>query len=229
MATINFTQGKFESFLDSGAPNNGGDVAFFVPDGTYSTAKTTYTTKALTTPNAHPLVLDAAGRATIYFEGDTDCRIRDSVAVTVYTQRNVNPQTTITVTNVTVPTTISSTTNDQHITTTADLTLPTAASAAAGWFVTIKNLDSVSHTISRGTSGDTINSVAAEFTLPARESIRFVVNAGVTGFDVYFNPLMEITAGVSGQVLGLDGSTPKWTTADLKNMGGKLYMFNNFK
>ena len=228
MAKINFVQGKFESFLDSGAVNNGGDVALFEPDGTYSTAKTTYTTYALTTPNAHPKVLDSAGRATLYFEGDADVRVRDSVAATVYTQRNINQSTAFTVTNVTVTTTISATTNAQYITTTADLTLPTASSAGAGWIVTIKNLDTISHTISRGTSGDTINSVAAEFTLPARESIRLAVNAGITGFDIYFNPLLEISSGTNGQVLSISGSTPAWTTADLKNMGGKLYMFNNF-
>lgn len=228
MAKINFVQGKFESFLDSGAPNNGGDVALFSPDGTFSTAKTTYTTYALTTPNAHPLTLDSAGRATLYFEGDADVRVRDSSAATIYTQRNVNPVTTITVTNVTVPTTISSSTNDQYITTIADLTIPTAASAGSGWFVTIKNIDTVSHTISRSTSGDTINALAAEFTLPAKQSIRMVVNSGVTGFDVYFNPLLEMTAGSEGQVLGISSGVAKYVDADLSAMGSQLYMFNNF-
>lgn len=227
MAKINFVQGKFESFLDSGAPNIGGDVALFSPDGTYSTAKTTYTTHALTTPNAHPLTLDSAGRATLYFEGDADVRVRDAAAATVYTQRNVNPVTAIAVTNVTIATSLSAATNDQYITTTANLTLPTAAAAGSGWFVTIKNLDTVSRTISRGTSGDTINSVAAEFSLPPRESIRLVVNAGVTGFDVYFNPLLEMSGEV-GQVPVLGASGPAWTTVDLVNPGSDLYMFNNF-
>lgn len=227
MAKINFVQGKFESFLDSGDVNNGGDVALFSPDGTYSTPKTTYTTFSLTTPNAHPKVLDSAGRATLYFEGDADVRVRDSAAATVYTQRNVNPVTTIVVTNVTTPTAISSTTNDQYITTTADLTLPTASAAGAGWFVTIKNLDTVIHTISRGTSGDSINSVVGEFNLPPRESIRLVVNSGVTGFDIYFNPLLEIS-GVAGQALVIGASGPAWTTVDLVNPGSDLYMFNNF-
>ena len=227
MAKINFVQGKFESFLDSGAVNNGGDVALFSPDGTYSTAKTTYTTYALTTPNAHPLVLNSAGRATLYFEGDADVRVRDSAGATVYTQRNVNPVTTISVTNVTVATTISATTNDQYITTTADLTLPTATAAGSGWFVTIKNLDTVSHSIARGTAGDTINSVSGEFSLPPRESIRLVVNAGITGFDVYFNPLLEIS-GSSGQAMVLGASGPAWTTVDLINPGSDLYLYINF-
>ena len=228
MAKINFVQGKFESFLDSGAVNNGGDVALFSPDGTYSTAKTTYTTYTLTTPNAHPLTLDSAGRAAIYFEGDADVRVRDSAGATVYTQRNINPLNTITVTNVTTVTTLSANTNDQYITTTADLTLPTATSAGSGWFVTVKNLDTVNRAITRGTSGDTINSLSAEFTLPPRESARFVVNSGITGFDVYFNPLLEITAGSSGQALVLGSSGPAWTTVDLVNAGSDLYLHDNF-
>lgn len=226
MAEINFVQGKFESFLDSGLPNSGGDVAFFEPDGAYSTAKTTYSNYTLTTPNAHPLVLDSAGRATVYFSGDADVRIRDSVAATVYTQRNVNPPNTITVVNYTVSSTIT-TAVDQYITTTADLTIPTAASAGSGWYVTIKNLDTISHTITRSSAGDTINSLAAEFTLPARESVRFVVNSGITGFDVYFNPLLEIS-GSTGQVMALGATGPAWQTADLLNSGSDIFLYNNY-
>lgn len=229
MATINFTQGKFESPpLSSGDVNNGGSVGFYSPDGAYSTPKTTYTTKELTTPNAHPLVLDSMGRGTVYFDGDADCRILDSTGGTVYDQRNVNPPSIISVTDVTVATTLSAAINNQYITTTADITIPTAAAAGSGWIATIKNLSTTSVSIIRSTSGDTINSLAAELTLPGRQSVVIAVNAGITGFDIYYNPLMEIASGSSGQVLSLADGVPAWTTADLKAMGSKLYMFNNF-
>ncbi len=229
MATINLVQGKFESPpLANGDVNNGGDVAFFAPDGTYSTTKTTYTTKALTTPNAHPLVLDSAGRGTVYFEGDADIRIRDSAGNTVYTQRNVNPQSTISVTNITTETTLSSSTTGQRITTTANIIIPTAASAGSGWFTEIKNIGSTSVNITQSTGADTINGSTSPFVLPAGQSISISVNAGVTGFDIFFNPLLEITTGTEGQVLGIKNGTARYISADLKAMGSKLYMFNNF-
>ena len=97
-STILFVSGKFLSFKNDGTTNNGGLVYFWEP-GT-STPKTTYSDSALTTPNAHPVVLDAAGWAVIYFSGNADLTVKDSASVTLYTQPNVNPDVTDYVTTV---------------------------------------------------------------------------------------------------------------------------------
>lgn len=184
MATTNFTAGQFQSFLNSGAVNNGGDVAFFVADGTYSTAKTTYTTSALSTPNAHPKVLDAAGRATIYFSGDADVRVRDSSGVTVYTQRNCSPQAVRTTSSESTDFTVGTQHVDSVIETTAGLTatLTSAATLGAGFAVTLVNSSSGNLTIGRANAGNTINGTAANITISPNSSVELIVNAAATGF-----------------------------------------------
>lgn len=58
-----------QQFLDSnGAPLAGGSVYFYVVGTT--TPKTTYQNQALTVPNTNPVVLNAAGRATIWGNGN---------------------------------------------------------------------------------------------------------------------------------------------------------------
>lgn len=57
-----------QQFCDgNGAPLAGGSVYFYVVGTT--TPKTTYQDQALSTPNTNPVVLDAAGRATIWGSG----------------------------------------------------------------------------------------------------------------------------------------------------------------
>lgn len=187
MASINFTQGKFESFLDSGAVNNGGDVALFTADGTFSTPKTTYTTSALSTPNAHPLVLDSAGRATVFFEGDADVRIRDSLAVTVYTQRNVNPSSVVTSHLFSANTTLDGTHAEAmvEVTGATTLSLTAAVTLGQGWRVNVKNSGTGSVTIARLAGGDKINGTASNITLPAGASVVIAVADAIDGFTTY--------------------------------------------
>ena len=57
-----------QQFLDNnGQPLAGGSVYFYTPGTT--TPKTTYQNSALTVPNTNPVILDAAGRATIWGSG----------------------------------------------------------------------------------------------------------------------------------------------------------------
>lgn len=57
-----------QQFCDlNGAPLAGGSVQFYEPGTT--TPKTTYQDPALSVPNSNPVILDAAGRATIWGSG----------------------------------------------------------------------------------------------------------------------------------------------------------------
>lgn len=58
-------QGKKFYFTDAGVPLAGGKI-YYYEAGT-DTLKDTYTSSAGTTPNSNPVVLDSAGRATIFF------------------------------------------------------------------------------------------------------------------------------------------------------------------
>jgi hypothetical protein len=72
------------------------------------------------------------------------------------------------------------------------LTLTDAATLGAGWNCHIFSTDSSnSTTIALATVTDTINGVAANFTLPARMGIKVEVNAAATGFEIqgYLNVL----------------------------------------
>lgn len=66
----------------TGAPLVGGRLYAFIP-GT-STPKDTYTTSAGTTPNTHPVVMDARGEAAIYWDGAYDVVLRDSADVLIW-------------------------------------------------------------------------------------------------------------------------------------------------
>lgn len=57
-----------QQFLDAnGQPLSGGTVYMFEPGTT--TPKATYQDSALSVPNSHPIILNSAGRATIWGNG----------------------------------------------------------------------------------------------------------------------------------------------------------------
>jgi hypothetical protein len=64
-----YTQHFVQFFDDNGNPLSGGKLYTYDAGGT--TPKATYTDAAGTTPNANPVVLDAAGRATVFLDGTT--------------------------------------------------------------------------------------------------------------------------------------------------------------
>src|SRR3990172_580529 len=224
--TLLFVPGEVLSFKNEGTPNAGGKV-YFWEAGT-STPKATYTTLALSIANAHPVILDSAGRATVYFSGDADVTVTDSDDVTLYTQPNVNPSQTTSSTHFTTNTTLDSTHNGKWITTTADITLPAAIAVGTGWQIHLKNLSTSSINAIRTSSSDTLNNAAATLILPANESLAIIVNDGETGFDIFYNPLLEVGTGIDGQVMGYGATGPAWQSVDLINAGNDLYLYANF-
>lgn len=89
MAVLNFLGGVKQLSDSNGNPLAGGKVYFF--DVGTATPKTSYTTSALATANAHPVVLDANGRANIWINGNADVTVRTSSDVLVYTESGINP------------------------------------------------------------------------------------------------------------------------------------------
>lgn len=82
MATL-LPEGK-QSFTNSaGAPLVGGKV--YTYDAGTSTPRTTYQDAAGTVPNANPVILDARGEATIFWNGAYKVILKDALDVTIWT------------------------------------------------------------------------------------------------------------------------------------------------
>ena len=92
MAT-QFLGTRYQSFKDDGTVNAGGSV-YFYETGT-STAKTTYSDSALSpaSANANPVVLNSAGAADIWYDGDADVTVKDSTGTTIDSYTSINPAT----------------------------------------------------------------------------------------------------------------------------------------
>lgn len=184
MATLNFISGKIVSLKDDGTVNAGGKVYFYVADGTYSSALTSYSDRPLTTPNANPLVLDSSGRGKAYISGNADCKITDSADVLIYNERDISPQNIKTVSTKSANFTVDTTYLDSVVETTAALTLSltSAATLGAGFSFTLVNTSDGTVTVARLNSGDTINGVVGNDTIPLNSSAEITVNAAATGF-----------------------------------------------
>lgn len=79
---------KFRAVDASGNPLAAGKVYTYSPGTTNN--KDTYSDRALTTPNANPVVLDAAGEADIYLSGPTKLVVKTSADVTIDTVDSVD-------------------------------------------------------------------------------------------------------------------------------------------
>lgn len=79
----------FTGFDDNGNPLVGGKLYTYAAGTT--TAQATYSDVSLTTPNANPVVLDSAGRATVYLLASSyKFVLKDSAGNTIRTQDNVS-------------------------------------------------------------------------------------------------------------------------------------------
>jgi hypothetical protein len=87
MATI-YAQHFVQFFDDNGDPLAGGKLYAYAAGTT--TPKDTYTTAAGGTANANPVILDAAGRATIFLSGSYKFTLHTSADVLVKTTDNVS-------------------------------------------------------------------------------------------------------------------------------------------
>jgi hypothetical protein len=74
-------------------PNTGfplvGGLLYTYKAGTTTTAKTTYSDRAMATPNANPVVLDAYGDAMIYAQGDLYLVLKTAAGATIWSLDNV--------------------------------------------------------------------------------------------------------------------------------------------
>ena len=64
------------------------------------------------------------------------------------------------------------------------ISLLDAATAAAGYTVSVYNGSAASITVGRQSAGNTINGVAANITLQTKEAATFRINSGVTGYEI---------------------------------------------
>lgn len=80
---------RYQSFKNDGTVNASGKVYFYEP-GT-STAKTTYSDSALTVANANPVILNSAGAADIWYDGNADVSVYDSSDVLIDSYSSINP------------------------------------------------------------------------------------------------------------------------------------------
>lgn len=90
MAGVVYTGSKYEGDDNVGLVNAGGKVYFYEPNTT--TPKDTYSDSALTTGNPNPVILDSAGRASIWLNGDYSTKTTDSLDNILYTDDNINPE-----------------------------------------------------------------------------------------------------------------------------------------
>ena len=189
MSIKNFFDGGKQVSDNAGLPLNGGKCYFYEP--TTTTLKTTYTTSALSVANANPVVLDSAGRANIWLSGNYRVIVKDSTeATTIYDEDNISPETTSALTAITADTTLALADRAEFIQAsgTITITLTSAATLGAGWYVYIRNNGSNNITITGANTGNTFNGTtfaSATYTLYTGVSVFVVVNAAATGFITY--------------------------------------------
>ena len=227
MSTTQFLNSRFKSWKTGGIVNASGTLEFFEIGGTFSVYATSYSDSGLITPNSNTITLDAEGEADVWVGTMVDVRIRDSLGVTVDTLLNWNPTTVLTQ-YISTETTLVASDSGKIIRTIATVVLPTASGLLQGWNVSIKNISASSITLSRNFAADTINGSAANSTLFANHSVWIVVNKDLNGFDVFFSPFIEIGTGTTEQILQQGSDGPEWVTVNLRSVGNKLYLYNNY-
>lgn len=218
-----------------GVMNAGGTLEFF--ENLTLTQKDVFNGYNSATTLANPLQLDAAGFEPGIWLGDGPYRIRcratapafpGTLGAVIWTKDNVYPEVTASIYNYTTSTVLTLLHNDSFIFSTAEVTLPGAGAAGAGWNVNIKNVGASSINISRSGSGDTINGSASSFVLPPNASILAMVNPAGTGFHIFSNGLLQVSGALSGYVLSYGSNGPEWQSVDLNNTGSDLYLYSNF-
>lgn len=91
MATYRILNQAPQYFLPSGKVNAGGSLTFYETD--LSTPKGTWSDPGKSTPNANPVILDAAGRTStdVWGDGAYGVVMRDAAGTTIWTRNNVQP------------------------------------------------------------------------------------------------------------------------------------------
>jgi hypothetical protein len=87
MTAVLLTEPLLQFFDDNGDPLSGGKIYTYAAGTT--TPKATYTAADGLTPNANPVILDAAGRAAIWISGSYKIVVKTSADVTISTTDNI--------------------------------------------------------------------------------------------------------------------------------------------
>lgn len=184
MSRLQFLGCKYKSFKLDGTINASGTIAFYVADGTYSTFKSTYSDSSLGVANSNTITLDSAGEATIWLDGDYDVKEYDSSGTLLRSRLSLNPTSITTAFSISLSTTLTATHAASFIEATGSiaLTLTSAATLGAGWYVIVKNVGSGIVTISRANAANTIDGSAADITIAAKDSKIISVITATTGF-----------------------------------------------
>jgi hypothetical protein len=220
----------------TGEINAGGTLEFF--DNLTLTPKDVFNGYGSSTILANPLQLNASGFEPGVWLGPGPYRIRcretaptfpSVLGPVIWTKDYVNPNVVISIYSITTPTTLTISYNGAHVSSTSDITVPAVSTAGAGWNVNIKNVSISNINIVRTGVGDTINDLVSNFVLPPNESIQLVVNAAVTGYDLYANGILQAPGANAGSLLTYGLKGPEWASIDIRNIGGKLYAYTIFK
>ena len=189
MSIKNFFDGGKQISDSAGLPLNGGKCNFYEPGTT--TLKTTYTTSAISVANANPVVLDSAGRANIWLNGNYRVIVKDSTgATTIYDEDNINPETASSLTAISTDTTLvlADKAKFYQASGAITITLTSAATLGAGWYVYIRNNGSSNITLTGANTANTFNGTAfssSTITLFAGETCLVVVNSAADGFITF--------------------------------------------
>lgn len=87
MASI-YPQPKMQFFTNNGDPAVGYKLYTYEPGTAFSVLKTTYSDDA-GTPNTNPIVMDARGEASVFWDGEYDVKLTTDVDVLIWTQTGV--------------------------------------------------------------------------------------------------------------------------------------------
>lgn len=89
MASI-YPQPKMQFFTNDGDPAVGYKLYTYEPGSAFSVLKDTYSDDA-GTPNTNPIIMDARGEATVFWDGQYDVKLETDTGSLVWTQINVGP------------------------------------------------------------------------------------------------------------------------------------------
>ncbi len=198
MAATVIPMPKFMAFSDAGAPLSAGLVYTYAAGTT--TPLATYSDSDLITPNANPVVLDSAGRATIYLTASSyKIVLKNSAGATVYTQDNIISSAPYNV-DLDVPITAGEAlTAGQAI----YLSDGTGSRTAGRWYLTDSDIAAYSTLPITGF-------VTTTLTLGEEGSVRLLGQATVPG---------PVSVGLSYYLTGTPGAIGTTAGTFIKNMG----------
>ena len=201
MSTL-FKLPKAVAVNSAGTPHASAQANFYLTGTT--TATNTYTDAALTTPHANPVIASSAGVfEAIYLDPAITYKLtlNDSALSLLYTVDPINDDLILFGNTILTKTTsYTVTVADQgafiFASGASTITLPTVASAGAGFQLVIINSDSTNSITVDGDSAETINSVTS-ITLAPNESLMITCNASIW-VGVVTRSAPNITEAITG-------------------------------